>query len=63
MILHTIALHSELLPPVQYAKPCYIKVDGCICECVNDGRDIKLSRIISTDLKDYLKYSPGESVK
>ena len=63
MILHTVADHSEITPAEEIGQVNYMNVDGCICECIKKDEDILIKRLISTDLNDYLRFSPGQKVK
>ncbi len=63
MILHTVATHTEINPPGEIPQVTYMNVDGCICECIKTDEDILIKRLISTDLRDYLRFSPGQKVK
>ena len=62
MILHTVATHSEITPVEEIEQANYMNVDGCICECIKTDEDFLIKRLISTDLRDYLRFSPGQKV-
>ncbi len=62
MILHSVT-DLSLITPFTPEKPLYMNVDGCICECVKNENEYVIKRLISTNLEDYLKLSPYDTVK
>lgn len=65
MILHTILDPMEIFYEEKNLKYCYKKVDKCMLEGVKyNNENICLSRIISTNPKDYLnpEWTPGTNV-
>lgn len=55
MILHTIVNPAEVLYDETQQPVCeYVNRDGCIIECMKQGDERQIRRIISTNPKDYL---------
>lgn len=64
MMLYTILDEAEVFYKPENLKYSYKKVDNCILQGVEYNKEVMLTRIISTDLKDYLnpRYQIGEKI-
>ncbi len=64
MMLYTIIDPQEIFLQQKNLKYSYKKVDNCILEGVQYNNDILISRIVSTNPKDYLNanYQLGTSM-
>ena len=59
MILHSIAMRDSLFPQ-EYPETCFIFRGGCRLEGISEKGQFRISRVISTNPADYLRYSPGQ---
>ncbi len=55
MLLYTLANQGEILKNTDKTNFSYKKVDNCVLEGVLYNNKVVINRIISTNLKDYLK--------
>ena len=62
MPLLTVVDWMEVAPQVPPPEPRIFTQNGRTLECVREGEDWKVRRVISTDLRDFLdpRYQPGE---
>ncbi|MBC8610210.1 Uncharacterised protein [uncultured Ruminococcus sp.] len=64
-MLYTIIDENEIFTQPKNISYFYKRVDNCILEGVKYDKSIMLNRVISTDLRDYLKpeYRLGARMK
>lgn len=59
MILHSIAMRDSVFPQ-EYPEISCIFCGDCRLEGISEKGQFRISRVISTNPADYLRYSPGQ---